>query len=256
MTAADQQDEDEGIGSEVTDEASSEAPTKTAPEVGERADHRDVLDKLDLTRGEIDANDLKGLMDAVDAIDFAARRASEADLASLRSLHARLGDVIEQIARGERSALPEQEPLTPEQEARYEALIDQGLEAGRGRDLKSAQSSLEEAVRLNPEGIDGLFNLGVVYGLIAHHNITKAEFYDDYTQDEIYLEKARLCYDHVLDLDPLHMPSLNNLATLYSMRDDRESAITYLERIVSAEPRSDVERHLAADARVQLAELR
>ena len=209
-----------------------------------------------MIRGEVDANDLRGLVEAIDGLDFAARSASEADLAELRRLHARLGDVIEQIARGERSALPEQEPLTPEQEARYDALIDRGLEAGRGRDLAAAQSALEEAVRLYPEGIDGLFNLGVVYGLIAHQNITKAEFYDDYTQDEIFLEKARVCYDHVLDLDSVHLPSLNNLATLYSMRDDRESAIAYLERIVAAEPRNDAERQLAADARTQLTELR
>lgn len=261
--------------SDETNETEAEKPqdeTADAPAEGEAAEvgtpvegseseeaagekTKDVLDSLDLSRGEVDDRDLQGLLEAVDALDFATRRASEEHLTQLRSLHARLGNLIEQIARGERAALPDQEPLTAEQEARYEALVDQGLEAGRARDLEAALKALQEAVRINPEGIDGLFNLGVVYGLVAHKNITTAEFYDDYTRDEIYVEKARICYDHVLDIEPNHLPSLNNLATLYSMRDDSEAAIGYLNRILEVEPSSDVERHIQSEAREQLKEL-
>jgi len=234
-------------------DAAPEAPEADAAAAGEKG--KDVLDSLDLSRGVVDEQDLNGLLDAVDALDFATRRASEEHLTQLRSLHARLGNVIEQISRGERASLPDQEPLTAEQEARYETLVDQGLDAGRARNLDAALKALQEAVRVNPEGIDGLFNLGVVYGLVAHKNITTAEFYDDYTRDEIYVEKARICYDHVLDIEPNHLPSLNNLATLYSMRDDSEAAKGYLNRILEVEPSTDVERHILAEAREQLKEL-
>ncbi len=237
------------VGTPVGEGAAEGAP---AEEAGGDEKSKDVLDSLDLSRGEVDEQDLQGLLDAVDALDFASRRATEDRLTQLRALHARLGNVIEQIARGERASLPDQEPLTAEQEARYEALVDQGLDAGRARNLDAALKALQEAVRVNPEGIDGLFNLGVVYGLVAHKNITTAEFYDDYTRDEIYVEKARICYDHVLDLEPNHLPSLNNLATLYSMRDDSEAAKAYLNRILEVEPSTDVERHILVE---QLKEL-
>ncbi|MBL4846547.1 MAG: hypothetical protein JKY65_13555, partial [Planctomycetes bacterium] len=250
--AADEADDgadDGAIGAPVSDDP---AP---GPAKAEAEGVHDVLDSLDLSRGEVDDRDVNGLLDAIDALDFATRRATEERLVQLRGLHARLGDVIDQISRGERAARPEAEPLTKEQEARYEGAVDRGLAAGRARDLDSAVKALQEAVQIYPEGIDGLFNLGVVYGMVAHKNITTAEFYDDYTRDSIYVEKARICYDHVLDLEPNHLPSLNNLATLYSMRENRDAAIGYLERILATEPSTDVERHLMAEARDQLKEL-
>ncbi|HBP22301.1 MAG TPA: hypothetical protein DEA08_31525 [Planctomycetes bacterium] len=215
-----------------------------------------IIDTLDIARGDIDDADLGQLEEALNVIDFATRRASPERLAALKAMHGRLGDLIDQIERGERTARPEAEPLTDEIEARYASLIDQGLEAGQKRNFADAQQLFEEAVLINPEGIDGLFNLGVVYGFLAHHNIAKAEFYDDYTRDEIFLEKARICYDSVLNLEPDHLPSLNNLATLYSMRDDSERAIDYLERIVAATPADDREKALIAEAQVQLDELK
>ena len=215
-----------------------------------------IIDTLDIARGDVDDQDLAQLEEALNSIDFATRRASPERMAALKAMHGRFGDLIDQIERGERAPRPEAEPLTDEIEARYASLIDQGLEAGQKRNFADAQLLFEEAVLINPEGIDGLFNLGVVYGFLAHHNIAKAEFYDDYTRDEIYLEKARICYDSVLNLEEDHLPSLNNLATLYSLREDRERAIDYLERIVAATPADEREQELIAEARVQLDELK
>ncbi|MGE0712281.1 MAG: tetratricopeptide repeat protein [Planctomycetota bacterium] len=254
----------------MSDEAASDEEAKAGDEgepVGEAVpqgdavaeaggDGRSVLDSLDLERGEVDDADVGSLEDAVFAIDFATRRVSEERLERIVALHAKLGDLIEQLRRGERTQAADAAPLTAEQEARYKSLVDQGVEAGERRDLDEAQQHLEQAVRLNPDGLEGLFNLGVVYGLLAHFNIAKAEFYDDYTRDEIFLEKARICYDRVLDAEPNHLASLNNLATLYSMREDRPTAIGYLERLVAIEPQDDDEKAMIAAAQEQLEELR
>ncbi|MBX3472583.1 MAG: hypothetical protein KF878_37505, partial [Planctomycetes bacterium] len=212
-------------------------------------------DALDVARGEVTDDDLDGLEAAIDAIDFATRKAAPARQARLEALGARLQDITDQIRQGVRRAAPDRQPLTAEQQARYQALIDEGIAAGEGGDLPAARKKLEEAARLDPDGIEGLFNLGVVYGLIAHREIAKGEFYDDYVRDEVFVEKAKICYDRVLERDPRHLSSLKNLATLYAMREERDLARDYLRRLLEVAPQDDGERQLLDEARQQLAEL-
>lgn len=212
-------------------------------------------DLVDVARGEVTDEDLDGLEAAIDAIDFATRRATPERQTRLAALIARLQDVADQIKQGVRRPAAEAQPLSPEQQVRYQALVDEGVAAGEQGDLPLARRKLEEAVRLAPEGIDGLFNLGVVYGLIAHREIAKGEFYDDYVRDEVFVNKAKICYDRVLELDPRHLPSLKNLATLYAMREERDLARDYLRRLLEVEPQSDDDKALIEEARQQLAEL-
>lgn len=212
-------------------------------------------DALDVARGEVTDDDLDGLEAAIDAIDFATRKAAPARQTRLEALGARLQDIADQIRQGVRRAAPDRQPLTAEQQARYQALIDEGIAAGEGGDLPAARKKLEEAARLDPDGIEGLFNLGVVYGLIAHREIAKGEFYDDYVRDEVFVEKAKICYDRVLERDPRHLSSLKNLATLYAMREERDLARDYLRRLLEVAPQDDGERQLLDEARQQLAEL-
>jgi tetratricopeptide (TPR) repeat protein len=163
--------------------------------------------------------------------------------------------VCDQIRQGIRKGAAEGEPLTPEAQARVTGLVDEAVAAGERGELDRARAKLEEAVRLDPEGVEALFNLGVVYGLIAHREISKGEFYDNYVRDEVFVEKAKICYDRVLELDARHLPSLKNLATLYAMRDERDLAMDYLRRIIGAEAQDDGDRALVAQARQQLSEL-
>jgi tetratricopeptide (TPR) repeat protein len=173
----------------------------------------------------------------------------------LEALSSRLADVIEQIKAGVRKAATEPDELSEEALQICQNLVDQGIAAGEKGNLQEARGYLEEAVRLNPDGLDALFNLGVVYGLLAHHNIARAEFYDDYVRDEVFVERAKICYDHLLELEPDHIPSLNNLATLYSVRDERGQAIPLLKRIIGIEAKTDDEKALIASAKSQLSEL-
>ncbi|MCO5167343.1 MAG: hypothetical protein M9894_13420 [Planctomycetes bacterium] len=212
-------------------------------------------DALDIARGEVTDEDLDGLEAAIDSLDFATRKAAPARQTRLEALVARLQDVTDQIRQGVRRAAPDRQPLTEEQQARYQALVDEGVAAGEGGDLPAARGKLEEAARLDPDGIDALFNLGVVYGLIAHREIAKGEFYDDYVRDEVFVEKAKICYDRVLEREPRHMASLKNLATLYAMREERDLARDYLRRLLEVAPQDDGERQLLEEARQQLAEL-
>ncbi len=212
-------------------------------------------DTLDVARGEVTDEDLDGLEAAIDSIDFATRKATAERKARLGALIARAQDIADQIEQGVRRAPAEAQPLSAEQQARYQALVDEGVNAGEQGDLVQARKKLEEAVRLSAEGIEGLFNLGVVYGLIAHREIAKGEFYDNYVRDEVFVEKAKICYDRVLELEPQHLPSLKNLATLYAMRDERDLARDYLRRVLEVAPKDDGDKALLDEARQQLAEL-
>jgi len=241
--------------SETESKAEETQATDQAAEAGQEGVAGDVLSLLDLSRGEVDDDDLSTLEAAINTLDFATRRASPERMGRLRSQHARLGELVDQIAEGVRRPTTERGPLSEEDEQRYQDLVDQGVEAGQDKDLGVAMELLEEAVRLNPEGPDGLFYLGVVYGYLAHHNVAKMEFYDNHVRDEVFVEKAQICYDRVLELEPEHLPSLNNLATLYAMRDQDDQAIELLRRIVQIEPKDDEQRRIIEKANDQLTEL-
>ena len=214
----------------------------------------DPLENLDIARGDVTQDDLDSLELAIEGVDFASRRATPDVLQRLQSLSERLADVTAQVAAGRRT-IKERPPISEQNRRRYEALVDDGVAAGERGDLATARQKLEEAALLDPEGKAALFNLGVVYGLLAHHNIARAEFYDDHTRDAVFIRKAEICYDHVLELDPDHLATLNNLATLYSMRDDRDQAITTLRRILAIDPQNDEDQRLVENARSQLKEL-
>ena len=216
----------------------------------------DIAAALDFDRGEVDDDDLQTLTDAIDSIDFATRKASPERLQRLKELAVRLDDLCTQIADGKRSPRPERAPLSDEEEARYGTLVEEGLAAGERGNLAEARRKLEDAVLLDPEGTGALYNLGVVYGLLAHMNIARMEFYDDYTRDEVFIEKAKLCYDKVLELQDDHLPSLNNLATLYAMRDERDLAIEILERMLKVNAETDEDKKCLASAQKQLEELK
>ena len=230
------------------DETQAEQPPKE--------DEADIAQALDFDRGEVDDQDLQLLTDAIDTIDFATRRATPERLKRLKELSIRLDDLCEQIAQGKRTPRPERAALTSDEEARYNTLVEEGLAAGERGNLAEARRKLEDAVLIDPEGVGALYNLGVVYGLLAHMNVARMEFYDDYTRDEVFVEKAKHCYDKVLEVREDHLASLNNLATLYAMRDERDLAIEILERMLTISPEDDEDKKFLSQAQGQLDELK
>jgi tetratricopeptide (TPR) repeat protein len=252
---------DEAKDAEKTEDAEAKAEdAKTeAPEAEAEAGAEpegDIAEALDFARGEVDDEDLRVLETAVDNIDFATRKATPERLERLQAISVRLGDLCEQIAQGKRKPRPERAPLTDEEEARYTTLVEEGLAAGERGNLAEARSKFEDAVLLDPEGVGGLYNLGVVYGLLAHMNVARMEFFDDYTRDEVFVEKAKVCYDKVLEIRENHLPSLNNLATLYAMRDERDLAVEILERMLTITPAEDADKKYLDEAKNQLEELK
>lgn len=217
----------------------------------------DIADALEFSRGEIDDEDLSLLEQGVDGIDFATRKATPERLARLEALAARLSDLCQQVKQGKRTPRAALAPLTAEEEARYTTLVEEGLAAGERGNLEQARGKLEDAVLLDPEGIGALYNLGVLYGLLAHMNVARGEFIvDDHTtRDELFLEKAQACYDKVLELQEDHLPSLNNLATLYAMRDENDLAIEVLQRMQKVSPKDDADKKYLEQAKRQLEEL-
>ena len=79
---------------------------------------------------------------------------------------------------------------------------------------------------------------------------------DDYTRDEVFVEKAKHCYDKVLEVREDHLASLNTLATLYAMRDERDLAIEILERMLTISPEDDEDKKFLSQAQGQLDELK
>jgi Flp pilus assembly protein TadD len=198
----------------------------------------------DLLRGELTSQDLNELEAALDSVDFATRKATPELLARLRALSARLVDLVEQIEKGVRKRTDDA-PLKPEDEEKLKALFDEGVAAGEKGELDRARSKLEEALRLDSESPEVLFNLGVVYGLLSQANFARGEFYDSRVRDEVWAEKGVFCYERLLELEPDNTHALNNLATLYDLQGERDVAVETLVKSLKVKAdQEDAKRHL------------
>ena len=191
------------------------------------------LEALDLARGDVNEDDLADLEEAIDEIDFAARRTSPACLARLRALSARLAELIEQVEKGVRRR-SEREPLSPEDEQRYDKLVAEGVAAAEKGDLDKARASLEGAARLDPDEPVGLYDLGLLYARLGG---AKGGFYGTtHGFDEIFAEKAAFCFERVTELDAKNAGAWTNLAAIYDLRGDPEDAKDALRRALEIDP--------------------
>ncbi len=89
-------------------------------------------------------------------------------------------------------------------------------------DLTTANALLEESLKLNSKQIEPWINLGF-------SNLQAGS-----------LEKAFVCYEKALALDPDHPQALLNLAALYNLRGDKKMAAVQLKKILKRNP-SNVE---------------
>src|SRR5580658_303320 len=214
-------------------------------EPGDEQVENDELDALDLARGDVNEDDLADLEVAIDEIDFAARRTPPACLERLRSLAARLTDLIEQIEKGIRKR-SEKKVLSPEEEQKYERLVSDGVAAAEKKDLEKARACLEAACSMDPDEPSGLFNLGVLYGKLGE--AAKGGFYGTtHGFDEIYAEKAAFCFERVTELDARNASALTNLAAIYDLRGETEAARDALRRALEIDPGDAKAREHLAD---------
>jgi tetratricopeptide (TPR) repeat protein len=202
----------------------------------------DALEALDLARGDVNDDDLDTLAQALDLIDFAARRATPERLERLRGLSGRLQDLAEQVAKGIRKRAQDRPPLSPEEEAKYDKLVSEGIDLGEKGEFDVARERLEAAVLLDPDEASGLFNLGVLYGRLAEAAALKGNFYVSHVPDEVYAEKSVFCYERVLELDPKHTAALTNLAAVYDLRGETDLAKDALQRCLAMDPANEKAR--------------
>ncbi len=192
---------------------------------------------LDAARGDLNKDDLDDLQAAIDEIDFAGRHTTPESLARLRALSTQLVDLVEQFDKGIRKPSPAKQ-LTPEEDKQYESLLEKGLVAAEQGDLEKARTLLEEALRIDADDPEGLFDLGVVYGRLGLKNPKSLYDMTSHGFDEVRVEseKAAFCFERVLELDPKHAPALVNLAAIYDARGDTSGAIECLKKALEIDP--------------------
>jgi tetratricopeptide (TPR) repeat protein len=220
-----------------------------------RTDEKDVTkddpkdspgpDTLDLLRGEVSDEDLAELEGALDAIDFAARKSSPERLAKLRASHARLADLIDQIEKGSRKRAADRPPVSADDEAKVKALVDEAVGHGEAGRLEEALDRLLAALRIDPQSLDVLFNLGVVYGKLANLASGQSGIYASRNVDDAWAEKAMSAYGRLLEIDSENVYALNNLATLHELQGETDLAIELLQRSLAIQANQvEVKQHL------------
>ena len=200
---------------------------------------------LDLLRGEVSDEDLAELDWALDAIDFAARKATPERVSKLKAAQTRLADLIEQVEKGTRKRAADRPPVSADDEAKVKALVDEAVGHGEAGRLEEALDRLLAALRIDPDSLDVLFNLGVVYGKLANATSGQSGIYAARGVDDAWAEKAMSAYGRLLEIDSENVHALNNLATIHELQGETELAVELLRRSLSIDGgQVEVKHHL------------
>jgi tetratricopeptide (TPR) repeat protein len=146
---------------------------------------------------------------------------------------------------GAKEAAEKAQSISPDLDYNYYLF---GIIAWDENDLDTARVNLKKAVEMNPRSYVFLYRLGALYRMQgeldqAIEELKKAtELRPDYiaAHDELamcYLEKGFLVHalaelKLVVNLDPSDSRSMYNIACVYSLRNNTESALRWLERSI------------------------
>ena len=125
----------------------------------------------------------------------------------------------------------------------YEILLERGIHLAEQKAYKEALAALAKGVEMKPDDPEAHYNLGVLYGTMAVEAINPTNIFEgaeaDILDEEIWTEKAIFEYQAALDLDPDNYHALNNIATLYALRQETDLAIDALKRSLEKNPQQD-----------------
>lgn len=152
----------------------------------------------------------------------------------------------------------EEEPLEDDEElgegstgfGDLPSILEEGLNLAESGDLDEAIEILGEAVDRFPESPLSHYNLGVAHFMKMKEDLEHTEMWEDYHDEEGHYEEAVSAFEHALEIDENFVGALNNLATLYALRDRGEDAIELWERSLQVESdqpeiRADLEDYRA-----------
>jgi len=131
----------------------------------------------------------------------------------------------------------------------YDQLVSLGVELAEREQFSEAIEVLRQAIGLDEEGVAAHYNLAVLYGLLAMGDLRVEDYFEDHVDEQILLQNAIEEYQRVLEIDPAHLSSHNNLATIFALHGEADLAIQELECSLGLDPEQP-------EAREQLAELR
>jgi tetratricopeptide (TPR) repeat protein len=134
------------------------------------------------------------------------------------------------------------------------SMLEEGLNLAESGDLDEAIEILTDAVERFPESPLSHYNLGVAHFMKLKEDLEHVEMWEDYADDEGHYEEAVASFEHALEIDEKFVGALNNLATLYALRDRAEDAIDLWERSLEIDPDQPEVREDLDEYRQQLEE--
>lgn len=121
-------------------------------------------------------------------------------------------------------------------EQSIDTLIGEGERLAQEGKLDEAEEVFKKAVEHDPDNPLTNYNLSVLYLMRLKQDLEKDELWEDYCDDESYLEEAITHCQTALELDEKFVSAHNNLGTLYALRGWKEKAIIQLEESLSIQP--------------------
>jgi len=116
------------------------------------------------------------------------------------------------------------------------AHLDYGIALGEVHRFNEAVCEFEQVVELDPESVDGHYNLGVIYGKCLLEDLAIDELWEDHSDEEILFENALHHYKIAFDLDSTCVAALNNLGHLHAVRGCIGEAREYFLKSLEIDP--------------------
>lgn len=111
-----------------------------------------------------------------------------------------------------------------------DAMINLGLLLTEENRYKEAEELFKRAGENGSS--EAHYNLGVLYGMVYLKDLTFEELWEESTDSEIWFERAEIAYQTAVELDPMNIHAMRNLATLYAERNQKDDALALLKKIL------------------------
>lgn len=111
-----------------------------------------------------------------------------------------------------------------------DALVEMAIVYAEDEDYQSARKYFERALELYPEDPVIYYDLGFLYKMMLLKDTEHLELWEDASDEQVLMEDAIYYFQKALDINPDYINALNNLASLYAIKNNYDEAISLWKR--------------------------
>lgn len=124
-----------------------------------------------------------------------------------------------------------------------DALVELGIVYAENEEYQKAKELFEKASKLYPDDPVIYYDLGFLYKMLLLKDTEHLELWEDVSDEQVLMDDAIYYFQKALEINPDYINALNNLASLYAIRNDYDDAITLWKRSLELDDSQELVRN-------------